>query len=42
MYGYKQEDYKACLNEINIFLDNIQNGLETSQYHTIPKNSNLP
>ena len=41
IYGYKQEDYKACLFEINIFLDNIQNGLETSQYHKIPKNSNL-
>ena len=42
IYGYKQEDYKACLNEINNFMENIQNGLETNQYHTIPKNSNLP
>ena len=41
MYGYKQEDYKLCLNEINNFLENIQSGLETSQYHKIPKNSNL-
>ena len=41
IYGYKLEDYKECQNEIKIFLDNVQNGLETSQYHKIPKNSNL-
>jgi len=41
IYGYKHEDYKECLNEINNFLDNILKGLETSQYHKIPKNSNL-
>ena len=39
IYGYKHEDYKACLNEINNFLDNILKGLEMSQYHKIPKNS---
>ena len=41
IYGYKLEDYKECQNEIKIFLDNVQNGLETSGYHKIPKNSNL-
>ena len=41
IYGYKLEDYKECLNEIKNFLDNVQNGLEMSEYHKIPKNSKL-
>ena len=41
IYGFKLEDYKECLTEVKLFLDNVQNGLETSQYHKIPKNSNF-
>ena len=41
MYGFKQEDYKECLNEIKNFLDKIQNGMESSEFYNIPKNSNL-
>ena len=39
IYGFKLEDYKECMNEIKIFLDNVQNGLEIKDYHKIPKNS---
>lgn len=41
IYGFKQEDYKECLNEIKIFLDNVQNGMSSSEFHKIPNNSNL-
>ena len=41
IYGYKLEDYKECLNEIKNFLDNVQNGLETSQFYKIPNNSKI-
>ena len=41
MYGYKQEDYKECLTEIKNFLDKVQNGLETREYHKIPENTKL-
>ena len=39
IYGFKLEDYKECMNEIKIFLENVQNGLEIKDYHKIPKNS---
>ena len=39
IYGFKLEDYKECMNEIKIFLDNLQNGLEAKDFHKIPKNS---
>ena len=41
MYGFKQEEYKECLNEIKNFLVNIQNGMESSEFHKIPENTNL-
>ena len=41
IYGFKQEEYKECLNEIKNFLVNIQNGMESSEFHKIPENTNL-
>lgn len=41
IYGFKQEDYKECLGEVKNFLDNVQKGMETSQYYKIPQNSKI-